>query len=257
MMREIVNRVLGKASRRERGWRCPDENRLAAFIDAQLDDSTRERLLIHLENCSYCCDQVAAVVRLQSGGKAPIEVPPELLVRTRALAEQDRSAQRMPVLRWGTAAVAVASLILVATVAFRRPHVPPEAPSAQPSPPETSSPAPSLPTSTPAAPRLVRNLENATGVPQVLYPREGDVVSPEAVEFRWKRVRGALSYDVRVLTEDGNLVWEGRAEDATIRVPATIQLTDGGSFYVRVRALLPEGKTVTSKVVGFKIKSSS
>jgi hypothetical protein len=39
-------------------------------------------------------------------------------------------------------------------------------------------------------------------------------------------------------------------------LPASIHLTAGGSFYVRVGANLPEGKIVIAKVVGFKVKKS-
>jgi hypothetical protein len=92
--------------------------------------------------------------------------------------------------------------------------------------------------------------------PELLYPRDGRVVSSTGIEFRWKRVPTALSYDVRVVTEDGDVVWEGRAEDSRVNLPSSVYLTAGKSFYVRVCANLPEGKTVTAKVVRFKVKDS-
>jgi hypothetical protein len=92
--------------------------------------------------------------------------------------------------------------------------------------------------------------------PDVLYPRQGGVVSPTGIEFRWKRVPTALSYDIRLVTEDGNVVWEGRTEDSRVNLPSSVHATAGESYYVRVCANLPEGKTVTAKVVGFTVKNS-
>jgi hypothetical protein len=90
--------------------------------------------------------------------------------------------------------------------------------------------------------------------PQSLYPREGGVVAPTGIEFRWTRVPGPLCYDVRVVTEEGDVVWEGRAGDSLVGLPSNVHLTADESFFVRVRALLPEGKTVTSRMGGFKVK---
>jgi hypothetical protein len=91
----------------------------------------------------------------------------------------------------------------------------------------------------------------------LLYPREGTAVPLSDVEFRWEDVPGALYYDIRVVTEDGDVIWEGRAEDTEARLPPDVRLTGGQRFFVRVRAWLSEGKTVTSRVVGFRTKNDN
>ena len=257
MIQEILNRILGRgdASRMKRGWRCPDETALAAFMDAQMSGQARQRVLAHLADCRACCDQVAAAVRVQSGN-VPSDVPLELLARARALADRKESGHSMPVLRWGAVAAA-ASMALVVAVTYRRPDAPATLPVVQPTPIPTVTSAPPAPPPVATEPPSVRNLQRAASAPQVLYPRDGGVVSSTGAEFRWKRVPTALSYDVRVVTEDGDLVWEGSAEESRIILPATVHLAAGEAFYVRVRANLPEGKSATSKAVGFKVKKSS
>lgn len=256
MIRGTLNRIFrsGTGSRTKRGWRCPDETELAAFIDAQVSSKAGERVRHHLADCRYCRDQVAAVVRLQSGAEVPSDVPPGLLARARALAETKERGQAMPALRWGAVAAVAASIAVVVAVTYRQPPSPPTLPLVQPAPRLTVSPA--LPPVA-AEPPTVRNLQNVAAAPELLYPRDGGVVPSTGIEFRWKHVPTALSYDVRVVTDDGNVVWEGRAEDSQIVLPSSIHLTPGESFYVRVSANLPEGKTVTARVVGFKVKNSS
>lgn len=91
----------------------------------------------------------------------------------------------------------------------------------------------------------------------MFYPHEGSVLAVRDLEFRWKRVPRALYYDIRVVTQEGELIWEGRVEGTHARLPSSASLKAGEEFFVRVRAYLPEGKTITSHVVGFKVKSES
>jgi len=41
-----------------RGWRCPDEERLAAYVEGTLEGTLREDLEGHLADCGFCCGQV-------------------------------------------------------------------------------------------------------------------------------------------------------------------------------------------------------
>jgi hypothetical protein len=254
MVREILDRILGTgdASHATRGWRCPDEASLAAFVDAQTDENSRVRVLNHLIGCRFCRDQVAAAVRIQSG-QVPSEILPGLLAQARSFAENKRSGRGSPTLRWGALAAAVASVALVLAVTYRQPESLTTLPKFRPAPPPISSAPTAIPSVATELPS-VRNRQNATAAPDLLYPREGWAVSPTGIEFRWKPVPTALTYNVRVVTEDGDVVWEGESQDPQIKLPSSVQLASGESFYVRVGANLPEGKTVTAKVVSFVVK---
>jgi len=257
MIPEFLNRILGtgKAPRTKRGWRCPDEITLAAFIDTQMGQQARARILNHLQDCRYCCDQVAAALRFQSG-QIPSDVPPGLQAQARILAERKGSGRGMPVLRWGTLAAAAASIALVVGVTYRQPASLPTQSAVQPAP-TSVSPAPPAPPPVAVDSPSIRSRQNGAAAPDLLFPLDGGVVSSTGIEFRWKRVTTALSYDVRVVTEDGDVVWESRTGDSRINLPSSIHLTAGELFYVRVGANLPEGKIVIAKVVGFKVKKSN
>jgi hypothetical protein len=211
----------------------------------------------HLADCRFCYEQVAAAISLKSDAGPAVEVPRELLVRARALAESAQRRQGVPALRWGAIAAVTASIAVIVAVTSRQPEFQQTLPQVEPSGPAAVEPAPAEPPSAPPAARTLRSIPRGGVAPRLIFPREGEVINPQAVEFRWKPVPGALSYDIRVVTEEGNLVWEGQAEDAHADLPPDFRLTPGESYFVRIRALLADGQAVTSRAVGFKVKGDT
>jgi Putative zinc-finger len=212
-----------------RTWRCPDEMRLAAFVEQRLAGSEQARVEAHVAGCDYCLGQVGALERLQDAAP-PDEVPPRMLAAARALLIGGSRAAK-PAWYWGAAAATTACLVLVVTFGVRSPQAVLDSP-----------------------PQTVRSTaDHATTTPELTFPREAAIVPRAALEFRWNRVERALFYEVRVVTADGDLVWETRADQTEARMPAAVRLANGERFYVSVSAGLPEGKTVKAHVVGFQV----
>ena len=239
-----------------RGWRCPDETQIAGYVDGRLAASDKNRLDGHLAGCDYCLGQVAALLRLE-GAATPDNVPPALLARARDLVPAPAPPSVWPVVRWGAVAAATACIAVVTTVWIHRQ----ESETFVPAPPATQSPAtsaPALPAVAPPAttPREIRTVKPAGPSLELLAPREGLALAPETLDFRWTRVPGNLYYEVRVMTAEGDLVWEGRAEGNQTRLPENVQLVSGTKYFVSVRAFLPDGKTLTSPVVGFAAREN-
>jgi hypothetical protein len=240
-----------KTGQGQRSWRCPDEADLAAYADARLADRARRRLEVHLADCAVCLDQVAFLLRPEES-TAP-EVPPGLLARARELGAEGKEARWLAEWRWSAAAAGAACVVLGAIVWLRQPP-PPLAPSGRgPAPLVEVAPAPAAIAVPSATPRVVRNEQRASVALRLLFPREGTIVSRESFDFRWTEVRGSLFYEIRLMTAEGDLVWEGRIEGTQTRVPANVQLVPGGKYFVSVRAYLPEGKTLPAAVVGFRV----
>jgi len=97
----------------------------------------------------------------------------------------------------------------------------------------------------------------AAALPEVLSPRQGSVAAPGGVEIRWTDVPRSLYYEVQLTTDEGSLVWEGRSELSSLRLPAGVSLLPGRTYYVSVRAYLPEGKSLKSPVVGFQVAAGN
>lgn len=240
-----------------RGWRCPDETQLAGYVDGRLPAADKNRLDGHLAECDYCLGQVAALFRLE-GAAMPDSVPPALLARARDLVPAPAPPSARPVVRWGAIAAVTACIAVVTTVWIHRQ----ENETLAPAPPAIQSPAipaPASPAAAPPAttPREVRTVKPAGPSLQLLAPREGLALPPEARDFRWTRVPASLYYEVRVMSADGDLVWEGRAEGNQARLPENVQLVSGTKYFVSVRAFLLDGKSLTSPVVRFTAREKN
>ncbi len=74
-------------------------------------------------------------------------------------------------------------------------------------------------------------------------------------ELRWKPVAGVDSYDVKIYTEDGDLVWEGSSEDTKISLPDSINetLIRGRTYFWQVEAVTEKGESLKSQMVRFQI----
>ena len=74
-------------------------------------------------------------------------------------------------------------------------------------------------------------------------------------ELRWKPVATVSSYDVKIYTEIGELMWEGTASDTKIVLPDSINKTliRGRTYYWQVEAQTDKGDRLKSQRVPFKI----
>ena len=68
---------------------------------------------------------------------------------------------------------------------------------------------------------------------------------------------GIDSYDVKIFTEEGELVWEGSSSDTKIVLPDSINeiLILGRTYYWQVEAKTVNGDRLKSQMVQFKIRN--
>jgi hypothetical protein len=222
-----------------RGWRCPDEMRLAAYADGRLAASDRERLSKHLAGCEYCLGQVATLAKLAE--MPPVEVSADLMARAAKLVPRAKlvpdsaPAGRSQQWRWAVAATATAALVLVIVPMLRQPLVTPPVSVAD------------------SEPRVVRQAPSATSRPEIKFPAEGETVAAPDLEFRWSGMDGALFYELTVVTFEGDVAWQGQVDSTHARLPVAIVLMPGRRYYVSVSAFLAQGKTVKSPPIGFAV----
>ena len=101
----------------KRGWRCPDNNKLAAYVNGQLANE-RKSLETHFANCTACLETLSF---LAQSVDEPLEaVPANLLARARSLGNK----KPVVVWRWRWAmATATACLLMVVLLAVWRARV--------------------------------------------------------------------------------------------------------------------------------------
>ena len=211
---------------------CPDDHEIAAYVDGELADQSRGQFEQHLADCDFCIRRVGFLSRLRD--TEPAECVPELLLaRARRLGTAPRHEETRHGQYWAAAAAVV---LAVSAVVYSVLEAPAPDPDGQ------------FPTS-----RASGTTTESTFMPRVLSPSEGATVDPDRLSFSWTDVPGSIYYDIHIVNDEGDLVWEARVTDTQWAPHADMQLSPGAEYFVRVDAYLAEAKTLSSDHVVFKV----
>jgi hypothetical protein len=98
--------------------------------------------------------------------------------------------------------------------------------------------------------RTVRG-DTAVANAKIISPQRGEKVDPRELNFRWSAAEGALFYELQVISDDGDVLWETRCHATSIRFPPTVHLVKGKNYYVRLLVHATGGSVEQSKPVEF------
>jgi len=216
----------------ERTVVCPDDQQIAAYVDGELENQARVLFEQHLADCDLCIGRVGFLSRLRDTEPAE-RVPELLLARARRLGTAPRHAETQHGRYWAAAAAMVLAVtgVLYSNSMLEVPLPDSQVPSSRTSP----------------------SLMEGALVPRVLSPSDGSTVDPNRVIFSWTDVPGSLYYDLHIVNDEGDLVWQERVADTHWGPRADMQLSPGAEYFVRVDAYLAEAKTLSSDHVVFKV----
>ena len=233
-----------------RGWNCPGDESIAAYLDGVADVPVKIRIEAHVADCEYCRSLVADVVRLQRSDAAPLP----LNLTQKAIALLAPKSRRPRWILWPAAAMAGTAFVVIATFMFRSPQE-----LIMPSPPAPTAPmiAKSEPAPTVRRPDrdIVRKLAPTGLSPTLIFPKRGSVIAREQLEFKWKPVPRSRYYEIHVVTSDGDLVWAGQSDQVVLKLPGDLILKDG-PYFVRISAYLDDGRVQKSAPVRFLVTAS-
>ena len=270
MDEQQLKQLLKSRSSSRRGFGCPDENQLAAYVEGQLTGKAREKFEQHVSSCESCLDTIAFLAQSSEWSESE-PVPPYLGARARGLVAKKRSGWRW---EWAVATAAAACVLLVVSLIVFKPRVqqpirddgPLIAQNAERSPAivNTPTPEPPRPAPTRSAVRTEMNREQTPSVrgesrsegevkPRLLFPHEGSVVSRRELNCRWQAVPDAQSYTVRVSALDGGLMLEKETNESRLKLNDDGQLKNDVSYYLTVVAHLSNGRTIASELVKFRM----
>jgi hypothetical protein len=145
--------------------------------------------------------------------------------------------------RWASAAVIILAVSLVIRLNL------PDQDSAEASNTTISDPDPQV-----TGNRLTRNLNPDVLKPRILTPSNGTTVKTDALVFSWSEVPGSLYYDVRIVTDEGDLIWQAQAENTEVGLPEHLHLKPDTEYFFRVDAYLASAKRISSQHVLFSIE---
>ena len=230
---------------------CLSDGTIAAYVDSALGESERARVQEHLAGCAYCRSLVSDVVKQGRETDVP-ETPAVLRERARTLVApkpKQWAWNWAPVTAAGVlASAAIAVMVLQTQQSLTLPVWP------APAVPVLMESKPAIQV-TPSGDETVRKLKSLEYSPSILSPHPGSIVLREQLEFRWNAVRGSIYYHIRVLTPDGDLVWQGDSTATQTKFPSRMILRSG-KYFVLVSAMLKNGRAAKSSPVEFQVADS-
>lgn len=241
MNHEKVTEFLGAlpASSASRTGECPDDHDLASAADGILSPEMNEQVRRHLADCDFCIRQLGLLARLPEH-EPDLQVSEFVLARAGHLATARKPQPGKNAVRWAAAAVVVLATSLIV---FWN-----SSDTGAPEFPEANAPAPEL-----RSQEQLRKLGPHVSAPAILSPAEGAPMTVGNQVIRWSEATGSLYYDVRVVSDDGQLIWTERVEATETRLPENLNLEPGIEYFVRVDAYLSEARKVSSRHVLFTV----
>ena len=222
----------GAADDPPRSPACPDEHQVAGYVDGGLDEAERGQVELHLADCRRCLALVGLLSR-ERDADAIETVSHEVVAQARAL------VTKRPQRRWRLAPqwAAAAALVLAVPLLLQLGRNLDRGAEGQgrPDPPATRTFA-----------------STAAGL-QVLSPGAGTAVDARRLSFRWTEVSGTPYYDVRIVTDAGDVVIQRRVTGTTWRPPAQLNLQPGAEYFVHIDAYPSGDKAVSSDHVPFRV----
>jgi hypothetical protein len=207
---------------------------LAAYVDGTLASDATQRLETHLADCDACLSVVGLLSRERDLAGTSADAVPELaMARARALVQSKQS-------RWSRWAphLAAAAVVLVTISALTS---------------LLQLQGPGIAPDDGGGDRPTRSTSPRAAELQVLYPTAGVTLEPDELRFRWSAVPGSRYYEVRIVSDAGDLVREERVYGTAWQPPERIDLQPGAEYYVQVDAFPADAKAVSSEHVPFRI----
>lgn len=217
--------------KRFRSSGCADPATLAAFVDQGLREADQAAVKNHVLRCDSCFEAVTQLLSLKG---QPIPELPVYLSR-HALRVGTGQPGRTGFGGWrraGAVAALAASLLFGVGLWVTRSSV-------------GEVPGQNREEST------LRGGDAETEYLLLVFPAKDARLVPGQVRFAWEAVRGAVAYEVRLVDESGTPVWRTRVAAGTAVHPEAE--LPAGDYFVSVRALLADGRSVTSEFIRFSV----
>jgi hypothetical protein len=209
---------------------CPDDQQITEYYEGMLPGAERERVERHVADCRFCAARIGMLARLDEG-VAQNRVPEDALAAAKLMGRSSAHIHRR-FTSWAAAAIAA----LVLGLYF------------QPFSGSRTDPGHAAvePVGQPGELRETRSLDPTALGPRILSPLEGGLTGPGRL-ISWTPVTGSLYYQVRIVSAEGDLLWQERVERTDWRLPANLELAPGAEYYLRIDAFVTDAKSLQSE----------
>jgi hypothetical protein len=219
---------------------CPEDQEIAEYFDGALPKDEQGRLERHLADCRYCLARVGMLGR-QDSHPSGRQIPGDVLATAKAMTPRVPGRR----LKWAPAWAAAALVVLAVGILS-------QLDSTRQSARKSISPVNGV--EQPGTLRETRNIDPAATGPGFLSPGEALAIIPAGYLFRWTPVADSRFYQVRIVTDSGDLLWQERITGTEWKLPAGTHLTPGAEYFVRVEAFLTDTRSLKSDYLLFQIE---
>ena len=216
---------------------CPEDQEIAEYFDGVASVVERIKLENHLAECRFCLARIGMLQRLQDDPAAK-RIPEELLASAKMMGHTPVRRRRLAP-AWAAAAVVFIAVGVYSQLATFTPmglEVLPRTHESEP----------------PGNPRETRTIDPAALGPRFLAPTAGLAITSGDGVFRWSVVPNSLYYQLRIVSDEGDLLWQERVDGTEWKLPAELVLAPGAEYYVRVDAYMSEAKSLQSDYLLFR-----
>lgn len=214
---------------------CPDDGVIAEYFDGDLTQHECETLERHLGDCRFCLARIGVLERLAENHNDK-RIPGSVLAAAKQLPATRPARRPAMAPAWAAAAVVVFSFFIIIN-------------SKQVSGPEPGSDAAEQVTG--GDTRQMRNIPRPSNSIKVITPLAGAGMSPGSM-VDWDDVPGSLHYNIFVLSAAGDVLWTERLKETGWTLDESLSLESGDQYYLRVEALMPDGRSIRSKHIAFQ-----
>ena len=201
---------------------CPDDHEIAGFVDGASSKSAREHIARHLPDCQACVGRVGLLTRL---------LREQLAGAQAQIAESNTKYWQHAAPQWAVAA----SVILAVGYLAGTSKI-------------TSDTDPATDYQT------TRGIDSQIAAPEILAPTSGVIGKRDGLLIRWTEVPETLYYEVRVVSDVGNLVTAQRVDGTEWVISRDLDLESGREYFIRVDAYLTDGKPIRSQFIPFRLR---
>jgi len=217
---------------------CPEDQEIAEYFEGVSTAVERIKLENHLVNCRFCLARIGMLQRQQddSGGS---RVPEEVLATAKAMRHRPPRG-----FRWAPAWATAAAIFVAVGLFFRFGVLAPIGHDVLPRVHQTESISVS---------RETRWIDPAELGPRFLAPERGLTIASGDGVFRWTAVPNSRYYQLRIVSDKGDLLWQERVDGTEWKLPASLMLSPGAEYFVRVDAFLSEAQALQSDYLLFRV----
>ncbi len=201
---------------------CPDDLEIAGFVEGSLNDTAREHIERHLPDCQICVSRVGLLTRLVREPAADDQTE---------VVESNTKDWKQTAPQWAVAASVILAVgYLAGTSNFT--------------------------TGTDRATdyQMTRNLDSQITAPEILAPSAGVIVKRDELVIRWTEVPETLFYEVRIVSDVGDLVSAQRVDGVEWTINRDLNLESGREYFVRIDAFLTDAKPISSPFIPFRLR---